>query len=334
MRVFVCEFVTGGGMADRPLPAGLHREGDMMLGAVVKDLALLDGVEVATTRDARLPRSDLPARTHRIDPASDPWLVWRQWIAEADAVWPIAPETGGILERLSNLVLAGRRILLGSRPAAVRLAASKRETAAVLQAAGIATVFTMPLDTAPASGPPPSECGWVVKPDDGAGAEDTFVFASPDALRRWSDGRPDLDRFVVQPFLPGVAASLSLLCCRGRAMLLSCNSQDIRRHGDRLRYHGGMVGCYEGRRQAYEPLAARVAEAIPELWGHVGIDLLETADGPVVIEVNPRVTTSYAGLRASLGVNPAALLLSLLHGGPAAIHRFRHSPVRVEADAA
>ena len=35
-----------------------------------------------------------------------------------------------------------------------------------------------------------------------------------------------------------------------------------------------------------------------------------------MLEVNPRLTTSYAGLRAALNVNPAALVLDLLGDGP------------------
>jgi predicted ATP-grasp superfamily ATP-dependent carboligase len=33
-----------------------------------------------------------------------------------------------------------------------------------------------------------------------------------------------------------------------------------------------------------------------------------------VLEVNPRLTTSYVGLGAAIGMNPAALVLSLLDG--------------------
>ena len=46
LRLFVCEFVTGGGLAGAPLPASLAREGDMMLRALVKDLAGLPRIDV------------------------------------------------------------------------------------------------------------------------------------------------------------------------------------------------------------------------------------------------------------------------------------------------
>jgi len=43
----------------------------------------------------------------------------------------------------------------------------------------------------------------------------------------------------------------------------------------------------------------------------VGIDLIDTESGPVVLEVNPRLTVSYAGLHSMLGFNPAGKVLAL-----------------------
>jgi predicted ATP-grasp superfamily ATP-dependent carboligase len=319
LRVFVCEFVTGGGLVGAPLPAGLACEGDMMLAALVKDLADLPGIDPTTTRDARLFDPGLPGTVVTIDGASDPWTVWRRQIEETDATWPIAPETGGILERLSTLVLDCGRALLASRPAGVRVAASKRQTTTLLAARGIPTVVTVKLAEALASALPVSRGGWVVKPDDGAGAEDTFWLRTEGELRGWAEPRTDVERFVVQPFVKGPAASLSLLCGNGRATLLTCNSQDVRVEGNRFRYHGGVVGAGETRRVVHQPLAARIAEAVPDLWGYVGVDLIETDEGPIVLEINPRLTTSYVGLRRALGANPAGLVVQLLDRDVAAI---------------
>jgi predicted ATP-grasp superfamily ATP-dependent carboligase len=47
----------------------------------------------------------------------------------------------------------------------------------------------------------------------------------------------------------------------------------------------------------------------------VGIDLVDTDEGPVVLEVNPRLTTSYVGLADTIGTNPAGLVLDLLKAG-------------------
>ncbi len=337
MRVFVCEFVTGGGLSGAPLPDGLRREGDMMLRALVKDLSELPDVEIVLTRDDRLADPGLPGELRWIGAGGNPWAAWGHHICNVDAVWPIAPETGGILERLSRLVVDAGRRLIGSPPDAVRLSASKRLMAAHLAAHGVATAATRPLTASPPDTLPASAAGWIVKPDDGAGAEETFLLPTRADLRRWLAGRRDASRFVLQPYLDGPAASLSLICAGGRALLLSCNLQDIRHADGRVTYHGGTVAGAEHRRPHYEPVAAQVAAAMPELWGYVGIDLIDTAQGPAVIDINPRLTTSYVGLRRALAANPAALVLKLLSHRLEALgsaNQMTRQPVRVDAHAA
>ncbi len=52
------------------------------------------------------------------------------------------------------------------------------------------------------------------------------------------------------------------------------------------------------------------------MWGYAGIDLIETAEQILVLEINPRLTTSFAGIDAALGVNVAEMVLQLLQGEP------------------
>jgi predicted ATP-grasp superfamily ATP-dependent carboligase len=316
VRVFVCEYVTGGGLAAEPLPPGLLQEGELMLRSLVADLATSGGLDLLVSRDARLPSPELPGRQVLVGEADDCWQVWAASIAEADAVWPVAPETGGVLERLSEIVVASGKLLLGSRPEAVRLCGSKLGTAARLGEHGIPVVPTRWL-TEGAALTMPGTAGWVVKPDDGAGAEDTVLIEHRDALAAFAVAERDRRNWVVQPFVPGEVASLCLLCRDGEAALLACNSQAAVIEAGRFHYAGWTVGGSEARRERYEPLAHAVARAIPGLWGYVGIDLIDTPeDGPVVLEINPRLTTTYAGLCDAIGVNPASLVLALPSGAP------------------
>ena len=50
------------------------------------------------------------------------------------------------------------------------------------------------------------------------------------------------------------------------------------------------------------------------LRGYVGVDLVLTDADAVVIEVNPRLTTAYLGVRAALDENIAALALEACAG--------------------
>lgn len=307
MRIFVFEYVTGGGLLGTGLTASLACEGDLMLRALVSDLCALDGVDCLITRDARLAPLALPVECLTVETPRQFADAWERALCAADAVWPIVPESDAALARVSESVLAAGKILLNSAPAAVRLATSKRQTLRALAAAGVQVVPTFAAEDAL----PDIRGAWVLKPDDGVGCQGIRLFRDRDSLCRvWhgADGDPGA---IAQPFLPGTAASLSLLVRDGAALLLSVNRQRIALMDDGLVLLGCVVNAFDAADARFHQLARAVAGALPGLWGYVGIDLVVNPDGLWVLEVNPRLTTSYVGLGESLGVNPAGLVLGL-----------------------
>jgi predicted ATP-grasp superfamily ATP-dependent carboligase len=334
LRLLICEYVTGGGFVGSPLPPGLAREGDMMVDALVKDVATLDGIDIVLVRDSRLAPMAVPGACQIVRLDENPWAAWRAAIEQADAVWPIAPETGGALLRLSELVVRAGRRLIGSRPHSVSLTTSKQATVAHLASRGVPVVPTVRARDVLHQDLPDGNHGWVVKPDDGAGAESTRLFRRGDELRQWLAASPGVDNLVIQPYVPGIAASLSVLCRDGRSWLLSCNRQDLVIEGGAFRFRGCLVGGLEHRRPICARIAAAVTAAIPDLWGYVGIDFVDSDSGPMVLEVNPRLTTSYVGLRQAIGVNPARLVLRLLEEELGAVeHPLEIAPQRVDVGA-
>ncbi|HEU5260363.1 MAG TPA: ATP-grasp domain-containing protein [Gemmatimonadales bacterium] len=308
MNVFAFEFVSGGGLAGEPLPPSLARAGDMMLRALVHDLMRVPGVQALASRDPRLPPLE-GIRAIVPEPGEGALALYARGARSADAAWPTAPETGGALERLARETLGLGKVLLGSSPDAVRLTTSKHATALALSEAGIPAVPTF----GRADRLPPLPGPWVVKPDDGAGCDGAELVPDWGAARERLTGGPP--RLVAQPWLDGCALSLSLLCSEGRARLLSCNRQLIRVAHARPALAAVRVNAVPDRDGRFAELATRIAAAIPGLRAYVGVDLVVTEQGPVVLEINPRLTTSYCGLRRALGVNVAALVLDLVRGG-------------------
>lgn len=303
LRLFVYEHITGGGLVHAPLPPSLAHEGELMLRALVDDLTALPGVEVVATRDYRLAALPGPARTLCVGPGEGLEALLGRGLAQAEAIWPVAPESDGILERITRFVAACGVPLLGCSADAVRIAASKLATAQALAAAGIAVA---PTAREPA-GIAPAHAHLVIKPDDGAGCLATRLHTRAAALAWWRANAHE--GYVVQAYIAGEAMSLSLLCADGEAQILACNRQHVHLAGGDFEFAGVSVNA--GLRARYAGLASRIARALPGLWGYVGVDLVESEDGPVVIEINPRLTTSYVGLARALGVNPAARVLAL-----------------------
>lgn len=311
MRILVVEYITGGGLIGQEWPPGLGVEAELMVDALVRDLADLPGIEVLVSRD---PRLAAPAVGCRVFVPCDYQDIWEQWAAclqACDAVWPIMPETGGLLQRISELAGSAGRLLLNSRPPAVATAGSKRRTAQRLGAAGIDVVATF---DSPPDDPAAIGSRWIVKPDDGVGCEGIRIFDSLAGLCRHFADRGPTGLSVVQPLIEGDPLSLSLLCRAGEAGVLCVNRQRLREEDGRLSLYAIQVNIdLTAEAQRFARLATAIARALPGLWGYVGVDMIRTPDDRIlVLEVNPRLTTSYAALRTALRPNVAAQVLSLL----------------------
>lgn len=318
LKVFAFDYAAAGGPMGRALPRSQRRQGAMLLQALLADLDALPDVELitmacaATAGQAQLPFSERFAAC----------------VEAADAVWPLAPESDYLLERLSREVLRGRRVLLGSAPGAIRITASKITVARVLSDAGLSAVATYLPDDCLPDGPG----GWVVKPDDGAGCIDTRLFSDRGAALAWIRASA-AEGYILQPFVSGKLGSLSLLCRDGVARVLSCNVERVAMRDNQFYFLGSTVSGLDDPEGKFERLAQGVAAAIPGLWGYVGVDVILDEAGPTVLEVNARLTAPYAGLHAALGCNPAGLVLELLEGSgmPGPVARTR--PVSVDVAA-
>jgi tyramine---L-glutamate ligase len=314
MKVFVYEFVTGGALAGEELSPNLVNEANLFTQALLHDLTAVPGVEVTTTRDARLPAlpAELAGKVQLLTPndSENSIDVYLRGMQTADAVWPIAPEIGGMLEGLTQLAVEANKPLLGSRTRAVRAGASKLLTATVLGANGIATVPTF----AEQQELPEIAGKWIVKPDDGAGCSRMLILEDVRATRAFLKTKIGWN-LVAQPWLEGEPMSLSLLCADGQTRLLSINKQFVSTGAGAPSLDSIFVNAHGERDGKFTALAQRIAGVMTGLWGHVGVDLIVRADQVTVLEVNPRVTTSYAGLSRALGINAAQLVLDLHRSG-------------------
>jgi predicted ATP-grasp superfamily ATP-dependent carboligase len=305
VRVFVYEHTCA--LADASLSESLRAEGRAMLSAALDDFGRVPGVEGVTLTAG---------------PGCDAFC---ELARSADWTLVIAPEFDGILaERCRQVEESGGR-LLGPSSAAVRLTADKLDLARHLRAAGVPTPqCTQAGGTAvfPA----------VLKPRDGAGSQATFIIGNEGETTRClrqaaAEGwRGEL---ILQTFVPGTAASVAFLVGPGRCVSLLPAAQHLSDDG-RFRYLGGSVPLPDGLRERAVTLGRRAVEAVPGLRGYVGVDVV-LGEEDSVIEINPRLTTSYVGLRALAKTNLAEAMLRIAAGEEVAL-RWCPGVVRFRAD--
>jgi predicted ATP-grasp superfamily ATP-dependent carboligase len=308
-RVFVYEYISASAPEATP---DLLAQGRAMRDAMLADLGAMADVHVtcaAPTREV----PTLAARNVSLCAAAageSPRAFVERESLRHEVVWVVAPEFDGILQGLCDSVAPHR--WLGCSGAAIALAGSKHATADHLSACGIAS--TQPWREGASSGSPGQR--WVVKPEYGAGTEATFRYDSLAAAQAAAQARAAAGEAVtLERWVEGDALSVSLLCQPGNHQILSINRQHIRvDHHGQLHYEGvtlDAIGLLSMPGEWIIKVALQVLESMPGLAGFVGVDMVWHAQrGPVVIEVNPRLTCAYVGLSAYLQRNLAREMLA------------------------
>jgi predicted ATP-grasp superfamily ATP-dependent carboligase len=305
VRILVYEHFTHLGRDGAAAP--LFRSGRAMWRAVTRDLAGLRGVRLASA------------------PPGAPGRALARTLPAVDAALLIAPESGRTLERLAALARRRGARLLGPGPKSVRLAADKRRCGALLRAAGIPAPRPADHGRGRSAEAHAGEVAIVVKPRLGCGSEGVVVAraaAGRRRARRIAAAAAGRDGIVSEEFVRGPAGSASFLVragsktgAPGDLLFLGLGRQRITGR-DRLEYRGGSIP-WAPRQARAATAAARsavlaLARAGGDLRGFVGVDFVVGPRGPVVVDINPRVTSSYLGLRRLYG---RALVRAMLAAG-------------------
>lgn len=307
MRIAVLEAVCAGLCGDDP-PSSLLAEGKAMWHAVIDDLLAIPDVTVDTLADERwFPGTPTSPRFHcwNVNGFVEATLCWESSFEDADVTWIIAPESEGLLERLVTTASTQTRSWNASTDA-IRLCTDKLRLAEHLLDHGL-NVIPTELETWKT---PPSFEGQsqVIKPRDGAGSH---LVRRIDAETDWRCVRTEFQsaepqpQAIRQPFLNGQPLSIAGWFGEHGVTWFPVAEQHLSGDGC-FAYQGGAIPADMdvASRAAVQELASQAAATIPGLRGYIGFDVLlptESPLRPVLVEVNPRLTTSMIGMRRLCG---------------------------------
>ncbi len=322
MKILVFEYITGGGFNRQMLPDSLASEGRLMLHALLDNLCGIGGMELVVMLDSRINGSVSTRGIEAviINPEHKTHEEFARQVQRCDAVWPIAPEFDNILQTLCQTVELTGKLLLTSPARAVAVAGNKFYTYQCLKQHHIDTVPTQLVNLE--SGfirtlqvnPHLHHHEWMIKPVEGAGCADSYLISDPKDLELLCIQK---GQYVIQPHIQGKKTSLCCLFSRGSAWLLCANLQQFNLINRQYRLAEIIVNHHpDPDPGVYQHVLDNIARALPELWGYVGIDLIETPERLLILEINPRLTTSFTGIYAALGINVAETVLQLLEGKP------------------
>ncbi len=157
----------------------------------------------------------------------------------------------------------------------------------------------------------------IVKPVDSTGGLGAIFIRNSDRLEqavKYSLEFSKVKRVIIQSFVEGIHGSLSVIADGENVLFLTNNVQLIRFSSNgKVKYLGGIV--YLRNKELYLKSLELVSKIIAEISGfrgYFGIDVVWCSWEPYVVEVNPRITTSFVGLAKIFGEKLACLMFESL----------------------
>jgi len=322
LKLVVYEYISGGGYAGQRVPPKILAEGYAMLRSITADFKAA-GHEVTVLLDDRLSKLNPPLNADFIVPIfspDEPERFMNKLVTLNEAVYIIAPETGQILQRLVQITEGLGKISLNCTPEGIAGVADKEVLYKFLQKKGISTPKTIILNSDDSllkikriieeELPYPI----ILKPLDGASCSGMSIVRSENNIEpaiRKVKAQTSSNRFIAQSFINGLPASISLISNGQKAVAISLNKQQIvlAQPEEESSYIGGCVPLEHALRAKAFSLAEKLVESIPGLRGYIGVDIILSASDMYVVDVNPRLTTSYVGLHAIANYNIAQAII-------------------------
>ncbi len=316
MNILIFEFATATGVQDPSITA----EGRAMLEGLLLDLQDM-GVDYLVSEDVSGINGG-SCRPITIGKDLGHWLDGE--IQNYDACLPIAPEEDYMLYHLTRKIEDKGVKVIGSNSNAVMTCSNKFKTykhfknnSNIIKTEKV--VFNHLEEYKNLKGYKKifhEHSKMVVKPADGVSCSGVQVIKSFEELLEavvTIKRLTNLPYFLLQDFVEGTPASVSLLSNGKTALPLSLNSQKVGLNNGKLAYNGGTVPLEHKLSEKAKDIAKRAVESVEGLRGYMGVDMILGEDA-YIVEINSRLTTPYTALRKILNFNLGKAIINSVNG--------------------
>ncbi|MHA1489356.1 MAG: ATP-grasp domain-containing protein [Promethearchaeota archaeon] len=323
-KVFIFEFIASGGFNRDEMPSSLFCEGFGMLRSIIADFKDLS-FQIITLLDYRISSFSryLKADIINLVNADDDYLKkFKECVKKCEYCLIIAPEFSNILLDLTKIVKDNDKTILSVDLEGIKLGSSKMKTYDFFNKNELKTPLTYQIPMKYNS----LDLDFilekhnilkrpiVIKPEDGVGAESIYYFESENQIKNFFkeiNESFELNRtYILQEYIEGKDLSVSLI---GNSIILSVNSQninikDMKKNSE---YFGGLTPV-ENYHEIINDIKTDIKKFnLSKFNGYFGIDFIRKSDNSIYfIEINPRLTTSYIGIRNIIDKNPVDLILN------------------------
>tara|TARA_B100001123_G_C15164037_1_gene968633 strand:+ start:168 stop:1085 length:918 start_codon:yes stop_codon:yes gene_type:complete len=303
-KIFICEYVTGGGYINKKIPKKLFLQAKSIVNSLLIDFNKIPNIKIIYTWDERFKKLKKLKNVECLNIKKSPLRKWKILIKNTDFFFPIAPESEGKLIELIKLNTYKKK-MFSNTINAIERTSSKYKTYKFFKKNCIPTLKTFnkkEIDFKISN-------NWVVKPDDGAGSEENYIFNNKKKLLNFLKLNKN---FITQPLLKGDSYSANMLSSNKKLLILNYNKQKIFYNKKRIVFNGTKFIKKIPFENKIKKNINIIFKKISGLNSFFGIDFVISNGKILFLDINPRITTSYKNISKNLKINAAEKILNTL----------------------
>ena len=288
-KVLIYEYFTGGGIINEELcSSSLLSEAKIIVNSVVNEYCKSQEYQVYYFLDSRLKLDNLGKS---IEIKSSEQLYDIKLLRTFDLILPILPEQNMELYSYCEFLAEQNIETLISSPETIKVLSDKYVFSSFCLKHNIpcipsylsSQINAIPHDTI------------IEKDRYGVGCSHVKKISKKDSIKR--------KKMIYQPYIKGNHFSLCVYYEKKSFKILTLNEQDIVLDNNKIKLRSLKVNVKNSHYLELYSILRNIYKSLPGLYAYVGVDLIMTRDKILVVEVNPRLTTSFTGISSTLGIN-------------------------------
>ena len=304
MKIFICEYVTGGGYINKKISKKLYLQAKSIVKSLITDFNKIPNLKIFYTWDYRFKKLKKIKNAECFEIKESPIKKWNNLIKKTDIFFPIAPETDNKLIKLIKLNKFKKK-MLSNNLNAIKISSSKYKTYNFFQKNSIPTLKTFKVKRNDLK----TSKNWVAKRDDGAGSEENYIFSNKKDLFNFLNLHKN---FVIQPLVKGASYSVNVIPTKNKICILNFNKQKISYEKKKIIFKGTKFIKKIPFETKIKKNIRNICKNLNGLNSYFGIDFIISNKKIFFLDINPRITTSYKNISKNLKINVAKKILNTL----------------------
>ena len=292
-KILIYEYITGGGLINEDLTSDFMHEAKLMTNSLYRDCLKSKNISFKYFQDYRL---NSIKKSNSVIVKDKKQIYNIKFLKKFDWILPILPENDSILYNYISFLENNNCKKISSDKKTILLLSDKLRFYKFCIENNIPTIPTHTLMFYKKL----KHIGkYIIKDRFGVGCSYVKIYNDIHNINPKT-----FTKKIIQPYFNGDDYSISVFFTKNNFKFLTINKQYIVEKDNRfLKLEKILVNVKSISLIKISYILSKLKKLLPGLIGYIGIDIIIKNSNIYIVEINPRFTTSFAGLHGSLGIN-------------------------------